>query len=352
MRIDQLTFTRFLAALVIVILHFGKKVFPFDTELLNPLVIQGNYAVSYFYILSGFIMVVSYAKYDHISSFDYYRNRLARIYPIYLLGLLLYLPIRMSIYPIDFVVLFNIAALQSWVPGWAMTYNFPGWSISVEMFFYAIFPLLANHLYRHKKYLKVVVAGIILIWIATQIVFNYLLNLPGFAADHSRNFEFLYYFPLMHLSSFLIGNLAGMYFVANNDKVKRRNYDLAIIALVVLLVLVYRFPTGINYHNGILGVIYIPFILLMSWNTGFITRLFNRKELVFLGEISYSFYIFQLPIFYYGKQLLIDYPAAAFWVSLAVLLALSSLSFLYVEKPLREKIRNFKFRTRLTTNVK
>lgn len=351
MRIDQLTFTRFLAALVIVILHFGKKVYPFST--IPDLVLQANYAVSYFYILSGFIMVVSYAKYDHISSFDYYKNRLARIYPIYLLGLLLYLPIRISLFPVDFVLFFHVVSLQSWVPGWAMMYNFPGWSISVEMFFYAIFPLLANHLYNKRKYLKYVVTGVLLIWVATQIAFNYLLDIPGYAPEHSKNFELLYYFPLMHLSSFLMGNLGGLFYVKYKNAA-RRNYDLAILALVLILFLIcrFRFPEGVDYHNGLLAIIYIPFILLMSWNTGFISRLFNRKELVFLGEISYSFYIFQLPVFYYGKQLMIDSPTAAFWVSLAVLLLLSSLSFVYVEKPMREKIRNFKWPVRLTTNAK
>jgi peptidoglycan/LPS O-acetylase OafA/YrhL len=348
MRIDQLTFTRFLAAFAIVIFHFGKRIFPFNTEYLSFLVTQANVGVSYFFILSGFIMIISYGKYDHVNAFDYYRNRFARIYPIYLLGLLLYLPIRISIYPVDFIVLFHLAALQSWIPGWAMSYNFPGWSISVEMLFYVIFPFLANHIYKNRKNYKFIVWGTLLFWLATQLLFNYLLHTP-FYDERSKHHDLLFYFPMMHLNEFLIGNLAGLCFIKNKNR--QGNYDWAILGMVVLLVLALKFPVGLNYHNGLLGIIFIPFILLMSLNTGFISNLFNRKPFVFLGEISYGLYIYQLPIFYYGKNLLSDYPEVSFWINAAILLFVSSVSYIYIEKPLREKIRKLDLRLRWNTNT-
>ena len=55
MRIPQLTFTRFIAAFLIVGYHFGKIVYPFSIQVLKPLVANLNVLVSYFFILSGFV---------------------------------------------------------------------------------------------------------------------------------------------------------------------------------------------------------------------------------------------------------------------------------------------------------
>lgn len=351
MRIEQLTFTRFLAAFAIVIFHFGKSIFPFTSDYLSFLITQANVGVSYFFILSGFIMIISYGKYDSVNAFDYYKNRFARIYPIYLLGILLYLPIRISLYPVDYVLLFHLTALHSWFPGWVMSYNFPGWSISVEMLFYVLFPFLANHVYKRKNNFKLAVAVILLLWIATQLLFNYLLNTPYYDGDHSAHHNLLYYFPLMHLNEFLIGNLAGIYFLKNH-KTLRKNYDWAVVAMAGLLVLALKYPIGLNYHDGLLGVVFIPLILLLSFNTGYISKLFGRKPFIFLGEISYSLYIFQLPVFYYGKPLLPDNPALAFWIKAAILVLASSLSYVYIEKPMREKIRKIDLNLRWNTKTR
>ncbi|MFY7757220.1 MAG: acyltransferase family protein [Flavobacterium stagni] len=155
MRIDQLTFTRFLAAVAIVIYHFGKRIFPFNADDVSFLVKHANIGVSYFYILSGFIMIISYGRSQKVAPLDYYKNRIARIYPVYLLGFLFYFPICIMInYPIDYTLIANATMLQSWMPGWVMRYNFPGWSVSVEMLFYFLFPLLFNYGYSKTNYRK------------------------------------------------------------------------------------------------------------------------------------------------------------------------------------------------------
>jgi len=48
MRIEQLTFTRFLAAISIVIYHYGKNIFPFNHEITSFIFRQANLGVSYF----------------------------------------------------------------------------------------------------------------------------------------------------------------------------------------------------------------------------------------------------------------------------------------------------------------
>jgi peptidoglycan/LPS O-acetylase OafA/YrhL len=338
MRIDQLTFTRFIAAISIVIFHFGKKIFPFNSEYIDFLFKQANIGVSYFFILSGFIMIISYRNKDNINAIDYYKNRFARIYPIYLLGLLFYLPIRIMLYPLDVTLFFHLSMLQAWFPGWIMSYNFPGWSVSVELFFYILFPFLFNYFYCKKSNFKRYFIVIIFIWTISQIIFNYFINSPFYRGDPSRSHELLFYFPLLHLNEFLIGNLAGLFYLKKH-KVLQKNYDLLILFLITIIILVLKFPFGLSYHDGLLGIVFIPLILAISLNNGRITQLLSKKPLIFLGEISYSLYIYQLPVFYYCKNLPINNLILAFFVKTIILIVLSSLSYLYIETPLREKIK-------------
>lgn len=155
MRIEQITFTRFIAAFAIVIFHFGTKIFPFNNHYIAFLFRSANVGVSYFFVLSGFVMIVAYHKKKEIDSFEYYKNRFARIYPVYLLAILLVYSYHITRGTVDYKgMLLNLIVIQAWIPGDALSFNPPGWSLSVELFFYAIFPLLFNKLYSKKDVKK------------------------------------------------------------------------------------------------------------------------------------------------------------------------------------------------------
>ena len=59
MRIEQLTFTRFLAATSIVIFHYGVKCYPFNNNEIAFIFKSADVGVSYFFILSGFVMLLA-----------------------------------------------------------------------------------------------------------------------------------------------------------------------------------------------------------------------------------------------------------------------------------------------------
>ena len=89
MRSEQLTFTRFFAAISIVIFHFGKNISPFNDSTIKVLFSQAHIGVSYFFLLSGFIMILAYKEKGEIEFIDYIKRRFARIYPVYGLAILL-----------------------------------------------------------------------------------------------------------------------------------------------------------------------------------------------------------------------------------------------------------------------
>ena len=89
MRIEQLTFTRFIAVIAVVFFHFGRTVFPFNIPALSFICSSAFVGVSYLYILSGFVMVIAYQQKsaDKIVLKPFFISRFARVYPVYLLGL-------------------------------------------------------------------------------------------------------------------------------------------------------------------------------------------------------------------------------------------------------------------------
>ncbi len=346
MKIDQLTFTRFLAAISIVIFHFGQKVTPFSYDTVSFLFQKANIGVSFFFILSGFVMIIAYGRKGSINPAEYLRNRFGRIYPVYMVAICLlagnWLFLSLPVDTTDLML--NIFMVQSWIPGKALSFNSPGWSLSVEFFFYFLFPFLFNRIYSRYGYKKTILP-ILLIWIASQAMLHVGLAapLPHFSPEQYH--DLLFYFPVMHLSQFLIGNLAGFIYI---DKLagRKRNTDLYILLTVAITSLLLKYDFGFNYHNGVLGIVFVPFILLMSVNNGYITRLFSISIFVFLGEISYGIYILQRPVYVWTQGIMnrlhIQNSTVSFYISFVSLIALSALCYVSIEAPLRRMIKKIR----------
>ena len=346
MRIEQLTFTRFIAAVAIVVFHFGKDSRLFSNEYVSFVFSNANIGVSYFFVLSGFVMIIAYRN-KTVSFFNYIKNRFARIYPVYILAILLFIASQSfaSLNKVD--LLLNVTMLQSWFIAKAQTINYPGWSLSVELFFYISFPFLLNYLYS-KKNLKTITIIILSFWILSQIVFHGIVHDAIVIPFYSVN-DILYH-PIMHFNEFLIGNLAGLYFIKRNEFSKKKNYLPQIVVLLLIFLALLKFQIGLNFHNGLLAVVFVPLIFLLSSSNDVITRFVSKKPFVFLGEISYSIYILQVPIWlfltdyrmekYFGFNRELD-VTVSFLVRLLILIVFSSLCYLYFEKPLRKKIKNY-----------
>ena len=337
MKLEQLTFTRFLAAISIVIFHYGLDVFPFNLGLANILLKQANVVVSYFFILSGFVMIIAYGNNDKIEFGAFMKRRLARIYPAYFLAIivfLIYFLVQFKPFDIKGLIL-NLTFLQSWIPGYALSFNAPGWSLSVEMFFYMLFPLLFNYFYKRYSVNKLLIP-ILLLFVVSQLLLHILRYSTFYKGFPSASNDLIFFFPLMHLSEFLVGNIAGLFFLKG---IKKRNYDFYIVALISLIIILLASHTSINYHNGMLAFVFVPLILLISSNNGTSTKILTSKSLIFLGEISYGVYIFQKPVSIWICGILkyynINNPALNFYLTVTVLIILSAISYKFIETPLR-----------------
>jgi len=354
LQLDQITFTRFIAALTVVFFHYGQNIFPANISFLFENVTAGPIAVGYFYVLSGFIMAIAYyqpnpVKQTTISKRKYWIARFARIYPVYLLALLIIVAAKYKTLSADWATLpLHLLLLQSWIPGYPITLNTPGWSLSVEAFFYFCFPFLLIWVYKQKT--KSLIIFSIIFWIATQFVLLNLLNSEAYAPK-TKLHDFIYYNPVMHLNTFIMGLLCGVYFKKYGEKrISSKNGFWLILSFVVIFALIWARPYfeeslgyKIAYTNGLLSPFFLLFIVLLAANKGLIARLLSHPWLILLGEASYSLYILQKPIHGLYDKIIIPRihltETIHFYVFLILLVAVSILSYLYLEKPARKNIR-------------
>ncbi|MFY7651090.1 MAG: acyltransferase family protein [Chitinophagaceae bacterium] len=345
MRIEQLTFTRFIAAIAIVVFHYGGKLPYLSEGLLGTIFKQANVGVSYFYILSGFVMVVAMQKYQHLSLFSFLQNRLARMYPVYLLALLLVFWLKTPI-QFNFITIFNnVIMLQAWWPAQALSYNYPGWSISVEWFFYLLFPFLFNYVYKKYSF-RQVAFYVIAWWLLTQVFYLWFLyNQKPLGIYTVKD---AYYYPLLHLNAFLLGNLGGLFYVQKQASAQKKQFIVPVFLLLFLLVLLLHIPFKYPaYHNGLMCVVFLPLVYFLASGSNAINQFFSKKPFVYLGELSFGIYIYQYPVwlacskfaFFGGRQAFYQSSLPIFGLQLAILVLVAIISYEFIENPLRKLLR-------------
>ena len=316
----QLTTTRYLAAVMVLILHFGlyeRAVFPFDRPFLRPFFNNaGQAAVQYFFVLSGFVLMATYRD-RTLRWGSFMQRRLARIYPLYLLALVLLVVVNtvpaeaiknwfihvnllttrtliklvwQHLRQLPFVNLLLTATMtQAWNVVTTQAYNGPAWSLSVELFFYAAFPWLINA-FRHRS-ARVLAWGTACLLVLLMAI-TYTLQQPNIwvlshGFFHSGS-------PLLNLPAFLAGMVvyeAGLRFTHMQPLVYRLVYLLSGSTIIVLLLCIDNFPLML------LSPLFALFIWGLAYDQSGLTRFLSRPFLRHLGEISYGVYILQIPVF-------------------------------------------------------
>lgn len=374
-----LTSLRFFAAFAIVVLHFRDLLAPLSPSLLK-IIIGGGYAVTFFFILSGFILTYNY--YDWFSAraasadcLRFFRLRFARLAPLYVVGLLLDTPwhlierLRVGELANSALVfwaswLLNLVGLQAWVPGtpYAMLWNTPSWSISDEFFFYAIFPFVSLWIARRLKDSRSLIAAIVFVIVASSIVYAavYYWLYVSLRVGELTGYIATSYTPLLRFPEFLVGCLIGRYFIETQDKTAYPGRFLfastaarsAIIILCAAIVVarflmppltgnlaLWLFDRAVNYSYYILPFSLI--ILSIAKGRTILTPLLEQKWLVILGEASYGLYILHWA--FYSFLALHIIPSldsrAIYFLFLLATIPFSVFCYFRIEVPLRARLR-------------
>lgn len=304
MRIEELTFFRFLAAAIVVASHFNQ-----DATGLTGALVAGPEMVTFFFVLSGFVMGIAYLKKD-ISISKYLWARVSRIMPIYLLALAMVVILLNK--EINFVaLLLNLTLLQSWFSPYPLSLNSPAWSLSIEGFFYILFPLILYLIKRYSLLYVHIALYALAIWAVTHIITTIILTNGFYGGFPSYSHDKIYYFPLTHLCSFLFGISGAMFFL----EIKHATYNKNIVLLLALAVftiivtilnnksfIMNQLGLKLAFGSSLLAPFFLMFIVSVASCRSKIIKVFSVYPLVLLGGSSYSLYILQYPIYIIYKK--------------------------------------------------
>lgn len=357
--LPALTSLRFFAAMAIIAFHFSINNAALIPAFLYAIIKHGNMAVNFFFVLSGFVLAYTYLD-RPVEPRRFWIARFARIYPVYLLALLLSLPAYLAAIDLtsgrDFVAaittLFSeVTLLQAWLPLYGCGINCPGWSISAETFFYLLFPFVGVYLARLRTWPLFLVAlgvWIVAISINTPLWLTYAAMSDG---EIKRMVgDFIGFNPFLNLSAFIVGIATGIAFLRQNYTNRDKPWSPWVTALeigalaVALVVIAYSGIPHALLRTGIASPLFAAIIYTLALGKGGIARILSHPRLLILGEASYAIYILQVPMSYWTRQLIAVTPLQAFgaiaypMLYLPIVIGFSIISFYWLEKPIRNKI--------------
>lgn len=360
-QIEALTSLRFFAALLVVLFHHGTAQFAGCPTWVQHIVQGGYVGVPFFFVLSGFILTYTYARSTAAGGLDarqFWLARIARIYPVYVVSLLLSAPLFWSgagerpPEPSPLTAGLQAGAVvglvQSWIPAWAFAWNGPAWSLSVEAFFYAAFPFLLMAGARRRIWLLggLAAAGVLLLAVDRLR--------PGSHAVAGLQAWLGWAHPLLWLPLFLLGMAAADLRSARKEdggdtgpgRVRTGWGTLALLlAIGGVMALNLQRWSQLLYCYAVAPLCGWAIYRIARENS-WITRGLSHRILVVLGEASYSLYILHRPIHDWWAWLSGRWnlpsteTAGGFVFYLTACLLLSVLSRTWLEYPCREWIRS------------
>ena len=363
-RFYELDILRGVAALVVVFFHYKhflliSEAAGFDyahmplSAIFMPLYLYGQFFVELFFAISGYVFFWLYAEAiasRHTSAWAFFVARFSRLYPLYIVTLLAVVALQ-ALYPgddfiyrqdtpVNFVL--NLFMVQQWVPYAVQSFNGPAWSISVEVFLYALFFLICFFGWNRPWVLGgLFVAGAILRLMSDPTV-DFVRGVPSFFQGG------LIYYAVQLLS--------------RHETWRRRVMLWLCVILPVAWIISYVRgfrPVNVLMEPGLMGTwlsvpvflyVVLPLSLLAlglmqgHWRVKWLSR-DSLHRISWIGDISYSVYLIHFPLqltIMLGLSGLSPAVRLALFgspLSLLIFMALASglgwLSFHYLEMPAR-----------------
>lgn len=346
--IRPLTGIRGVAALFVAVYHLNGFNAPPQLRvdgLAGNLVNHGYLAVDLFFVLSGYVMALSYGhmlrKWDGRNYLRFLIRRIARVYPLFAiltLGVTFLLVTGISheqVSDLPSVLTWNLLMLQGW--GFATSLDAPAWSISTEWGAYLIFPLLAAATLfgsRRSVVLTVLVAaGTVTALAILPFGVEGPLDIYGPGSALARC-----------IAEFSLGLVA--YRIAQRPDVQAwaRNpiVGVGLAAAIIALLMV-------PYADLAVVALMPACIIVLGVGAGPVQRAMACAPVLFAGDISYALYL--LHTRFVRVRDIVDAhltpilgglaPLATCAAVYGTLLLLSWMAYRFLEKPARSYVRHF-----------
>ncbi|MFM9615051.1 acyltransferase family protein [Streptomyces niveiscabiei] len=332
--LPSLTGMRWAAALL-VFLHHIRNFGYFGGEsgrLVDWAAGPGAVGVSFFFVLSGFVL--AWSARDGDKAHRFWRRRLARIYPVHLVTALLTLLLAATLVPGlrpsgTGETVANLLLVSSWKRDWWQAVNPVSWSLTCEAFFYAVFPLLHLLLRRlgSRALAGALTAAALLVLLLPWANLHYSL---GWTLTSN---------PAARLPEFVLGAAAG--YLVRLGTWRGPGLDVSLALTVVGYFLTHQLPS--SYSTSACTVIGLTLLIPAAATADLrgLPSFWRHRRLVVLGEWSFAFYMIHVLVLHLAEQLLplhhLPTPLALTATTTALLLSLALAWALYegIERPAR-----------------
>ena len=317
---------------------------------------QGGFlGVDIFFVISGYLITSIILKELFITgtfSFKhFYERRVRRILPVLLFVMLVSLPFAwMYLIPSIFVD-FSKSILYSLGFSSNLYFHYSGqvygalggfflpflhtWSLSVEEQYYILFPIVLLVAFKYfRKYLIYI------------LIFGFIVSLC-LAEWTSKNYPSTsFYFLHTRIWELLSGSILAYYEITKGNRSQNRilNLILPFIGLILISHSILFFNAGILHPSfyTLSPIIGACLIIWFSNKDAVITKILSTKLFVGIGLISYSLYLWHYPIFAFIKiNGLVSGSIIGKLILIPVIIFLSILSYLIIERPFRNKKLSF-----------
>jgi peptidoglycan/LPS O-acetylase OafA/YrhL len=344
--IRALSGARAIPPLVLVLFHFCEQRGYFGVPAVDLFIGKGYLWVEFFFALSGFILIHVYggrtAQLIRPRGYlTFLQTRLARLYPLHLVTLLLLLALvlvtraiapltgQASIFdqpyhPVVSLPTFvaNLFLVQAWNLFSSLSWNMPAWFVSVEFLLCLLFPVYALVARGGvRRGILIVAAGMAGLTALAQTSGHHGLDITF----HNGIFR--------GMAGFAAG--AGLAVVHRN--LRRPDIHLLnVLQLGVFAALILAIYFGGPRHSPndvLLAALEMALVFVLAFDRGVVASLFQSRPLLRLGEWSYAIYLVQFPLIQTLRTLRQYYPYAwrplgpaggtVLWVEASVLLAAS-----------------------------
>jgi peptidoglycan/LPS O-acetylase OafA/YrhL len=336
---------RFLAISAVVMFHvwgnfkfYGTDAFPFpgSSHLLNRIFTQGDLGVQLFFILSGFILGLPFARWrleggKGVSLAVYFKRRVTRMEPPYILNLLiLYLTaivVRHQFTPGQLFpnLMASLCYCHNAIFNGPSVVNYVAWSLEIEIQFYILAPFLSMLFLIQPARLRrgFLVTCIIVMSVASEFFFAH-----GWLRLSILNF----------MQYFLIGFLMADFYLGGWNRKPARHLGFDIVCLVACVLF---FSSRMLFPHGGTVVPWFGLLVVIGAFRGVLcNRIFTNRLIYTIGGMCYTIYLYHFAVVGlcgHGRLFLFR----SFWPNLAVsvlivplvILLVSCVLFVLFEKP-------------------
>ena len=235
------------------------------------------------------------------------------------------------------------------------------WSLGVEEQFYWVYPLFFIGLMKFSNFrldskrikvcLWVVSLGSFLIGLALTNGFEFgyregteierqfgFLSKIGFIPGKDWPTKFAFFGAPARFWEILVGVILAFTIKKFKDHSKLLSAGLAFLGLALVAWASLTFDTATKFpgHLALLPVVGTALLILFNQNLGVLNKFFGSKRLVYLGDISYSLYLWHWPLIVFAKAIWPNSSSAVLIAAAAVSLVPADLSYRLVESRFRK----------------